>query len=126
MHWNMLQSMSPLASDQTARGAAASWGRRIVVKITLLTLLCLVLGFIQGWAASRFYRPDYVAGFHVGMVQGALMPAALPALLMGKDVPIYAAANVGRLYKIGYIFGINICGTLFFGVAMWQSRKQPS
>jgi hypothetical protein len=118
--------MSPLASDQTARGAAPSWGRQIVVKITLLTLLCLVLGFVQGWAASRFYRPDYVAGFHVGMVQGALMPAALPALLMGKDVPIYAAANVGRLYKIGYILGINICGTLFFGVAMWQSRKQPS
>jgi hypothetical protein len=126
MHWNMLQNMSPLASDRTARGAAPSWGRRIVVKITLLTLLCLVLGFVQGWAAARFYRPDYVAGFHVGMVQGALMPAALPALLMGKDVPIYAAANVGRLYKIGYIFGINICGTLFFGVAMWQSRKQPS
>ena len=97
-----------------------------MVKITLLTLLCLVLGFVQGWAASRFYRPDYVAGFHVGMVQGALMPAALPALLMGKDVPIYAAANVGRLYKVGYILGINICGTLFFGVAMWQSRKQPA
>ena len=97
-----------------------------MVKITLLTLLCVVLGFIQGWAASRFYRPDYVAGFHVGMVQGALMPAALPALLMGKDVPIYASANVGRLYKIGYIFGINICGTLFFGVAMWQSRKPTS
>jgi len=54
------------------------------------------------------------------------MPAALPALLMGKDVPIYAPANVGRLYKIGYILGINICGTVFFGVAMWKSRKQTS
>ena len=97
-----------------------------MVKFTILTLICLVLGLLQGWAASRFYRADYVAGFHVGMLQGALMPAALPALLMGNDVPIYAAANVGRLYKIGYILGINICGTVFFGVAMWQSRRRSA
>jgi hypothetical protein len=126
MRRNMLRCMATSAPDQVTSSAAPSWGRQIVVKITILTLLCLVLGFLQGWAASRFYRPDYVAGFHVGMVQGALMPAALPALLMGKDVPIYAAANVGRLYKIGYILGINICGTLFFGVAMWQSRRRST
>jgi len=122
----MLRSMSLSPSDQTTRPAASSWGRQIVAKIITLTLICLVLGLAQGWAAARFYRPDREAGFHVGLLEGALMPAALPALLMGKDVPIYAPANVGRLYKIGYILGINICGTVFFGVAMWQSRKHTS
>ncbi len=118
--------MATSAPDQVARAAAPSKYKQLAVKFATLAVLCLVLGFAQGWAASRFYRPDYVAGFHVGMLQGALMPAALPALLMGKDVAIYAPANVGRLYKIGYIFGINICGTVFFGVAMWRSRKQPT
>ena len=122
----MLRSMSLSPSDQTTRPAASSWVRQMVAKIITLTLFCLLLGFIQGWAAARFYSPDREAGFHVGLLEGALMPAALPALLVGKDVPIYAPANVGRLYKIGYILGINICGTVFFGVAMWQSRKQTS
>src|ERR1035438_9906107 len=60
MRRNMLDGMATSAPDQVTRSAAPSWGRQIVVKITLLTLLCLVLGFIQGWAASRFYRPIYI------------------------------------------------------------------
>ena len=122
----MLRGMSPPAPDPTTSPAASSRARQVVAKVITLTLFCLLLGLIQGWAAARFYSPDREAGFHVGLLEGALMPAALPALLMGKDVPIYAPTNVGRLYKIGYILGINICGTVFFGVAMWQSRKQTS
>ena len=52
------------------------------------------------------------------------MPAALPDLLGGKDVPIYAPNNEGRAYKIGYILGLNGCGTFFFGVAFWQPRRR--
>jgi hypothetical protein len=52
------------------------------------------------------------------------MPAALPSLLAGKDLPIYAPNNEGRPYNIGYIFGINCCGTLFFGVGFWPMRKR--
>jgi hypothetical protein len=118
--------MATSAPDQVTSSAASSKYRQLAVKIVALVVLGLLLGFAQGWAAARFYRPDREAGFHVGMLQGALMPAALPALLMGQDVPIYAPANVGRLYKIGYILGINICGTVFFGVGMWQSRKRST
>jgi hypothetical protein len=50
------------------------------------------------------------------------MPTALPALLMGNDLPIYAPNNVGRAYNIGYIFGINACGMLFFGVGFWRPK----
>ncbi len=72
--------------------------------------------------APRYYAPERVAGFHLGVIEGAVMPAALPALLMGKDVPIYAPNNVGRPYKIGFLLGINLCGTIFFGASFWQSK----
>jgi len=52
------------------------------------------------------------------------MPVALPGLLMGKDLPIYAPVNSGRLYKLGYIAGINLCGLLFFGVLFRRPRGQ--
>ena len=96
----------------------------IVIKIIALTAISLALIFVQGWAAPRYYQPYYVAGFYTGLLEGALMPAALPGLLGGHDVPIYAPNNLGRPYKIGYILGLNTCGTLFFGVAFWQPRKR--
>jgi hypothetical protein len=98
----------------------------VPAKIATLVLLGLLLGFGQGWMSLRYYGPERTAGFHTGVIHGAVMPAALPALLLGKDVPIYAAANEGRAYKIGYILGINLCGTVFFGAAFWQPRKRLS
>jgi len=95
-----------------------------IIKIVALTVISLTLIFAQGWATPRFYRPDYEAGFYTGMLEGALMPAALPGLVGGKDLPIYAPNNDGRGYKIGYILGLNTCGTLFFGVAFWQPRRK--
>ena len=90
-----------------------SLARFIVTKSLWMTILTLVLVLLQAWAAPRFYRPDRTAGFYTGLLEGALMPAALPGLLSGHDLPIYASNNSGRAYKIGYIFGINACGTFF-------------
>jgi len=53
------------------------------------------------------------------------MPAALPGLLFGKDVPIFAPSNTGRAYKLGYVFGINCSGIVFFGLTFRQN-KQPA
>ena len=55
------------------------------------------------------------AGFLQGVVQGALMPATLPNLLVGSDVKIYAEINNGVPYKLGYTVGVDVCGALFFG-----------
>jgi hypothetical protein len=109
----------------TAAAPELSPAKIKLIRFILLTLISLVLGFTHSWAASRFYQPDYVAGFPAGLMEGALMPAALPGLVSGKDLPIYAPNNVGRGYKIGYILGLNTCGTLFFGVAFWQPRRKP-
>jgi hypothetical protein len=114
--------MTAPAPDPIARSRRFSARRGLLAKIAGLVLLGLILGFAQGWMASRYYGPGRVAGFHLGVIEGAAMPAALPALLLGKDVPIYASNNQGRPYKIGYILGINLCGTLFFGFAFWQRK----
>ena len=64
------------------------------------------------------------------LLHGALMPLALPNLLVGRDVPIYAEHNTGRTYKLGYTAGVNGCGLLFFGfffrrLARWRRRAGP-
>jgi len=48
---------------------------------------------------------------------------ALPSLVLGQDVDIFAANNSGRRYKIGYICGINLCGLIVFGSAFWKPKK---
>ena len=93
-------------------------------KIAVLTVMAVALGLVQGWACSSTYKPDHVAGFRAGILHGMLMPAALPGLLVGQDLPIYAPNNSGRLYNIGYILGINTCGFLFFGVGFWRPRRR--
>jgi hypothetical protein len=91
--------------------------RRVVKKVLALVLAGVILGWGYSWAAARFYHEDQTAGFWLGALHGGLMPAALPSLLVGRDVPIFAPNNSGRGYKLGYIAGINLCGLVFFGLA---------
>jgi len=113
-----------MAIPETAAPAQMSKVKAIIIKIIALTVVSLALIFTQDWASTRFYREDYRAGFYTGMLEGALMPAALPGLLRGQDVPIYAPTNEGRGYKIGYILGLNTCGTFFFWLVFWQPRPR--
>lgn len=120
----ILRRMAASPPDPITTAAPVSKARVIAVKTAALVLLAVLLGVGQSWMAPRYYGPEWVAGFHTGVIEGALMPAAFPALLMGKDVPIYAQVNEGRPYKIGYVLGINACGTVFFGLAFWPPRKR--
>ena len=120
----MLCRMAESNHAPAATPAGRSPAKVIIIKIIALTAISLTLIFAQGWAAPRYYGPDYAAGFYTGLLEGALMPAALPGLLGGHDVPIYAPNNEGRAYKIGYILGLNGCGTFFFGVTFWQPRRR--
>jgi drug/metabolite transporter (DMT)-like permease len=94
-------------------------------KAASLTLTGLVLGWAYSWAAPRLYHEGETPGFWMGTAHGALMPAALGALLAGRDVPIFAPHPGGRGYKIGYIAGINACGLLFFGLAFKPQKPPP-
>ena len=84
----------------------------------------LVLAVTIGWMLSRIAasleRSARPAGFGRGVLQGALMPLAMPNLMVGKDVTIYAQNNTGLSYKLGYTVGVNSCGALFFGLFFWR------
>jgi len=88
-----------------------------------MAVVTLAFGYFYGWAAPRAFPILPVPGFGYGMLHGALMPIALPSLVLGKDVPIYATVNTGRFYKIGYIVGINVCGLAFFGPMFWRPSR---
>ena len=83
----------------------------------------LLLSWFYGWGSPHAYPKDRPLGFSHGALHGALMPMALPSLIVGKDVEIFAADNSGRPYKIGYIVGINLCGLLVFGSAFWKPKR---
>jgi hypothetical protein len=95
------------------------WLRRIATVLIASALL----SWAYGWSLSRAYPKDKTFGFGYGMLHGALMPLALPGLVLGRDVEIYAADNSGRCYKIGYICGINVCGLAFFGSLFWRPKR---
>jgi hypothetical protein len=95
---------------------------RVLLVVLRLVIIGLLLGWLYGWAGPRLYPPDTRFGFFWGMAHGALMPMALPALLMGREVSIFSEFNTGRGYQLGYICGINVCGLVFFGGAFWRPR----
>lgn len=83
----------------------------------------LIIGLILHFVARRAHQLSGPAGFQAGALHGALMPLALPNLLIGDDVKIYASDNTGRPYKLGYTAGVNGCGLLFFGLFFWRVNR---
>ena len=118
-----------MSSASSTQGPASAWPRRLRawgIKLASLVVAGVVFGWGYNWAEPRFYRADTTAGFWLGTLHGALMPTALPCLLLGKDVPIFAANNTGRTYKLGYIAGINFCGLVFFGLGFRRTNPQET
>jgi hypothetical protein len=95
-----------------------------IKKAAVFLVVTVVMGWFYAWASPRVFPKETSVGFGHGLLHGALMPMALPSLVMGMEVDIFAANNSGRPYKIGYIFGINLCGLIFFGSAFWKPGKK--
>ncbi len=100
--------------------------RFIARKAATLAVVTVVFGWLYAWALPWAYSSDRSAGFGYGMLHGALMPLSLPSLVTGHDVQIYTDHNTGRLYKIGYICGVDLCGIAFIGPLFWRPRKVKS
>jgi len=98
-----------------------------LLRILLRTLTVAVVAITLGWVVQRsstsLDQGTAPAGFACGMLHGALMPMAMPNLLIGHNVSIYAPNNGGRLYKLGYTAGVNACGLLFFGFFFWRVNR---
>jgi hypothetical protein len=95
------------------------WLRRVATT----ALLAVAIGRLSGMAMRADARLTEPPGFTRGLLHGALMPIAWPSLLLGHDQPIYAEVNTGRLYKLGYSLGINVCGVGFFGWSFWRFNR---
>ena len=100
------------------------WVKKSLLTAARLLAVGLLLGWLYGWASPKVYPTESKLGFGYGCLHGALMPMALPSLVMGHDVEIFAPNHSGRGYKLGYIIGINICGLVFFGSAFWSPKKR--
>jgi hypothetical protein len=97
--------------------------RKILMRILTFLIVATCVGLFMRCISASTTKSTAPAGFARGMLQGALMPGALPNLLVGNDVPIYAANNTGLTYKLGYTFGVNACGLIFFGLFFWRVSK---
>ncbi len=121
-----------MATAQTNTSRPAALAKRWLVRVLSFAALAICAGWLQVRIAQAVHDEKAPAGLGVGILDGILMPIALPSLLTGKDVPIYADLNTGRTYKLGYVLGVNFCGLVFFGVvfrrfAGWrQSRNAPA
>ena len=103
-----------------------AWGvvGRFLIRLTIVLAVALAIGSLLQRISGRVEGDSaHPAGFARGMAQGALMPLALPNLLVGRDVPIYSLHNTGRTYKLGYTVGVNGCGALFFGLLFWRLHR---
>ncbi len=93
------------------------------LRLAVIFIVAMCLGTIPSRLSALLDRQSRPAGFAMGMLQGALMPMALPNLVLGRDIPIYSDNNTGVLYKLGYTCGVNVCGALFFGFVFWRFNR---
>jgi hypothetical protein len=97
--------------------------RKILLRILSFLLVAFIIGCVTSFFTNMTNKEAGPAGFGRGIIHGALMPCALPNLLVGRDVTIYALNNTGRTYKLGYTVGVNGCGAIFFGVFFWRVNR---
>jgi hypothetical protein len=117
--------MNSSSAPETKPAACPLWLIGLLKRALRLVILGLVMTMFYTWAVPRFHPREGSAGFVYGLLHGAIMPMALPALIAGQNVTIYAEQNTGRNYKLGYTIGINLCGMLVFGTAFWTGKGKP-
>jgi hypothetical protein len=93
--------------------------KRILTRLLIVVIVTTVFSLTLDYS-SESATGSQPAGFTKGLLHGALMPGAMPHLLFGHDVTIYAPNNTGRTYKLGYSAGVNGCGAIFFGLLYWR------
>lgn len=107
--------------DRQVKDVPPSLTRRILVRVFTVLLVGIVFSYLTSFA--HIEKPEGPAGFGRGLLHGAMMPAAMLNLMIGRDVPIYATVNTGRTYKLGYTAGVNGCGAIFFGIFFWRINR---
>ena len=122
----MLSNKTNPDTTQAPAGQSRQLIKLIARKAVTILIVTVVLGWFYSWASPWAFPKNQAAGFSYGLLHGAMMPLSLPSLVTGHDVQIYDDNNLGRIYKIGYICGVNICGLVFIGPLFWRPRPVTS
>jgi len=109
---------------------AAGERRKRLPRWLVVLLVMILLGGSVSRANHQVGRNTVPVGFGHGLWHGAVMPCALPMLVLGQDIHIYAFNNSGRGYDVGYTLGVNLCGLLFFSLlfrrlSRWRGTRLP-
>ena len=112
-----------MTNKETKTQPSPNLTRRILWRILMILIVAVSIGSVLNLLTRSSDNNTGPAGFGRGVLHGVLMPAALPNLLFGKDVSIYAPNNTGRTYKLGYTVGVNGCGLIFFGFFFWRLSR---
>ncbi len=112
-----------MTSTQAKLAVPVSPWRKAARRTVGVLIAAVAIGFAMRYASAALQQRSTPAGFGRGMLQGALMPAALPNLLVGNDIVIYNQNNTGVPYKLGYTVGVNACGAVFFGFFFWRLNR---
>jgi len=120
-----------MSQTQVKAPVASRTLARILGRLVIILVVATIMIGVVNRSSRRLDLSSAPAGFGRGLLHGALMPLALPNLVIGQDVTIYAPSNTGRLYKLGYTVGVNGCGALFFGmffwrISRWRKQLQPA
>ncbi len=89
--------------------------RHWALRIAILAGTAYLFAWACGAAMQADSKLSTPPGLFRGMLHGAMMPVAWPALLAGHEQEIYARVNTGVPYKLGYSLGVNASGLFFFG-----------
>jgi hypothetical protein len=97
--------------------------RRTLVRLFTIAFVGFFFFWVVQRSSARLDASTEPAGLARGLLHGALMPLALPNLIIGRNPTIYASNNTGRFYKLGYTAGVNGCGLVFFGFFFWRLNR---
>src|SRR4030095_14507893 len=97
-------------SEQAGPPSALRTWRSKALRIAAMVLAAVVFAWLCGVALRADARLTSPPGLFRGMLHGAIMPMAWPALLTGSNQELYAEKNSGRMYKLGYSLGVNVSG----------------
>ena len=119
----VINEVNPSVGVAPGNGVSRRRSRPALIRLVYLVLLATCIGWGLNRIGRTLERRPEPAGFGRGLIQGALMPMALPNLLVGSDVIIYSDRNDGVPYKLGYTLGVNACGAFFFGLLYFRISR---
>jgi hypothetical protein len=94
---------------------------RSVAPLIVLVLLLAACAAGGNTARSVANSHGHVAGFWLGLWQGAISPITFLISLFSNHVSLYEVHNNGNWYNFGFVLG---AGILFGGGAFGKRRKK--